>query len=284
MIGYVGLGNLGRAMAGRLEATGESLMVWNRTPDRSGGLKAMIAPSPAELMTASESVFMCLFDSDAVHQVLTGTQGLLAGECRGKLIIDTTTNDFRRVERFHEDCARAGARYLEAPVLGSVVPASQGKLTVVVSGEESSYHAGRPLLEKIGQQIFYFGAPGRATRMKLINNLVLGSFMATLAEAVAAAEAAGLDKSVVLDVLAAGAGNSLVLSAKRGKMIDNDFAPHFSVGAIHKDLALMIALAWETGSRADMAAASERLFATASAHGLGDRDFSVIYEVLKAKH
>jgi len=281
MIGYVGLGNLGRAMAGRLEAVGETLTVWNRTPGRCDGLKAAVAETPAELMNRSQTVIVCLFDSAAVEQVFTAPDGLLAGECRGKLIIDTTTNDFRRVGAFHALCGKAGARYLESPVLGSVVPASQGKLTVVISGERSDYEEARPLFEKLGENLFYLGAPGRATRMKLVNNLVLGAFMATLAEALAAAEAAGLTKSEALDILAAGAGNSLVLNAKRLKLAEEDYAPHFSINAVHKDLGLMAALAETTGSRAAMATAAERLFGEASSRGLGDRDLAAIYAVLK---
>lgn len=281
MIGYVGLGNLGRAMAGRLETVGETLAVWNRTPGRCGGLKAGVAETPAELMNCSQTVIMCLFDSAAVEQVLTAPDGLLAGDCRGKLLIDTTTNDFREVEGFHALCGKAGARYLESPVLGSVVPASQGKLTVVVSGERSDYEEARPLLEKLGQSLFYLGAPGRATRMKLINNLVLGSFMAALAEAVAAAEAAGLSKAEALEVLAAGAGNSLVLNAKRAKLAEEDYAPHFSVDAIHKDLGLMAALAETTSSRAVMTAAAKRLFGETASRGLGKSDLAAIYAVIK---
>ena len=146
--GIIGLGNLGMAIAKRLISEGIALMVWNRTRGKAIALGAETADSPADLISGSSVLFMNLFDSAAVEEVITGDSGLLKGECRGKIIIDTTTNHFRHVSRFHEILRANGTSYLESPVLGSVVPASHGALTVLVSGERDAFDLALPYLRK----------------------------------------------------------------------------------------------------------------------------------------
>jgi 3-hydroxyisobutyrate dehydrogenase len=278
--GFIGLGNLGRAMAGRLISEGVDLVVWNRTLKKAQGLKAVVASHPADLITKSDIVFLNLFDSAAVSEVFSGDNGLLAGACKGKIVVDTTTNHFEAVPLFYTLLHNAGAEYLEAPVLGSVIPASKGALTFLVGGSQAAFDKTRPILEKLAQHIFYLEKPTLAARMKLVNNLVLGSFMATIAEAVVFAEASGIDRAKVLDILAAGAGNSSVLNAKKTKLLDGDYSPHFSVNAIYKDLHYLQDLAEELKRPLFMGGLARELFGMARARGLEDSDFSVIHQVL----
>ena len=277
--GFIGLGSLGRAMAGHLAETGVELTVWNRTPGRAAGLAAAEAPSPAAVLEAAGQVVLCLRDSDAVADVLEGPGGLLSRDLDGRLIVDTTTNHFARVVGFHERVAARGGRYLEAPVAGSVVPAGQGALTVLVSGDAGALERGRPLLERIGRRIFHLPEPGLATRTKLINNLVLGNFMAVLAEAVALGEAAGLSRAQVLEILAAGGGASGVLAAKTQKLQTLDFSPHFSAAMIHKDLHYLQDLARELRRPLWTAAVVKELFGQTFGRGWQDDDFSGIYRL-----
>lgn len=279
--GFIGLGSLGMAMAKRLIGEGVSLVVWNRTAEKAHELGAPTASSPTDLIAQVPVVFINIRDSAAVEEVLTREDGLLAGDISGKLIIDTTTNHFEAVTRFHTLVAARGGVYLEAPVAGSVVPASQGKLVVFASGEQTALEQARPYLEKISSSIVYFEMPGKATRWKLINNLVLGSLMAVLGEAVVLGEAAGFDKAQVLELLAAGAGNSGVLNAKRQKLLDEDFSPHFSVSMIHKDLRYLEDLADYLDQPVFLGAVVKQLFGAAVADGLGEQDFAAIYQTLK---
>lgn len=280
-LGFVGLGHLGRAIAGRLLDCGHSLTVWNRTPGKVQGLKANEAASLAELAGSAEIIFLCLFDSKAVRQVLTGPDGLLSKDAAGKIIVDVTTNHFRDVESFHERCRVHGCQYLEAPVLGSVVPASQGALTVLVSGEETAWKKVRPVLEDMGKHLFYLVEPGLATKMKLINNLTLGSFMATLAEALVLGEEVGLAKREVLDILAVGGGNSLVLNAKKEALLTENFSTQFSGALIYKDLHCLQDLAFDRQIPVFTAALAKELYAKACSAGLGQSDFSAIYKVFQ---
>jgi len=279
--GFIGLGNLGRAMAGRLESQGVPLVVWNRTRGKEAGLHAAVAANPRSVVAGAETVILNLFDSDAVADVLTGQEGLLKADCTGLLIIDTTTNHFGRVTEFHRLAREHGAFYLEAPVLGSVVPASQGALTILVSGDQAVYERARPVLGLLGKQIYFLGDPGLACRMKLVNNMVLASFMATLAEAAALGEAAGISRDKVLDILAAGGGNSMVLNVKKEKLLREDFSPHFSERAIAKDLRYLQNLADQLHMPLFAGPYAMALFDKAIQRGDGDLDFSAVFRILR---
>jgi 3-hydroxyisobutyrate dehydrogenase len=286
-VGFIGLGNLGGAMARRLRAQKIELVVWNRTRARAeafaaeAGVLAKIATSPVDLARQCDVIVLNLFDTPAVRDVIAGVDGLFETDCRKKIVIDTTTNHAAQVLPFYGLVADAGGVYLEAPVLGSVVPASQGKLTMLVSGDKSAFETVRPLMERLTGTIFYLEQPGLATKIKLINNLVLAGFMATIAEAISIGDAAGIERGKLLEILGAGAGNSGVLNAKKQKLIDSDFSPHFSVGAIHKDLEYLKQLTAELKQDQVMAQAARQLFAAAEKSGLRDEDLSAVIKIVE---
>ncbi|MCL5022448.1 MAG: NAD(P)-dependent oxidoreductase [Nitrospirae bacterium] len=279
--GFIGLGHLGKSMAKRLISEGVELIVWNRTKEKASDLGARIADSPAAVLSEVDILFLNLFDTDAVEGVISGKDGLLAGDCGGKSVVDTTSNHFARVAHFHQLFREHGGAYLESPVLGSVIPALQGALTVLVSGEKEVFEKALPYLEKLGKNIFYLGKPGLATKMKLINNLVLGSFMATLAEAIAFGEHADIPKSEVIDILAAGAGNSAVLNAKKEKLLKEDFSTHFSSSLIYKDLHYLQDLARVLKRPLFTGSVAKELFSLTFSKGTDTLDFSVIYRIMK---
>jgi 3-hydroxyisobutyrate dehydrogenase len=282
-IGCIGLGHLGTAIANRLIDCGHELTVWNRTAAKASALQATVAPTPAAVAEAVEQVHLCLFDSTAVREVLTGDHGLLTTDLRGKLLVDHTTNHFGAVLALHDLCARAGATYLEAPVLGSVVPAAHGSLTVLVSGSKAGFDRAEPVLRQLGTHLFHLEVPGLATRMKLVNNLVLAGLMAQIAEATAFAEAAGMDRTTALDILAAGAGQSMVLNAKRAKLESGDFSPHFTNSLIYKDLHCLQDLAYHERRPLYTGAMTRELFARAVAEGMEALDFSSVYRLFSRR-
>jgi 3-hydroxyisobutyrate dehydrogenase len=279
--GFIGLGTLGKTIAKRLISENVELVVWNRTREKASDLEVAVAQSPKALMGEVDTVFLNLFDSDAVKSVVFGQGGLMESELSGKTIIDTTTNHFAEVHAFHEAFGGKGAYYLEAPVLGSVVPASEGNLTVLVSGDKAAFERQKPLLELIGKNIFYLGEPSASTKMKLINNLLLGAFMAAIAEATVFGEAVGVDKERVLDIFAAGAGNSGVLNAKRKKLLAEDFSAHFSSALIYKDLHYLEDLARVMRRPLFTGSTAKELFAMTFKDDKEKLDFSALYDVLK---
>lgn len=280
-LGFIGLGHLGKAIAGRLLDCGHTLTVWNRTLSRAAGMTAEAVSSPRSVADKADIIFLCLFDSSAVHSVLSGEQGLLSGAMNGKAVVDLTTNHFSEVPAFHELCRKAGGSYLESPVLGSVVPASQGALTILISGDRAGYEKVRPVLENMGKHIFYLEEPARAAKMKLINNLALGSFMAALAEALYLGEKTGIGKKEVLDILSVGAGNSLVLSAKKNKLLEEDFSAHFSCALMYKDLHCLQDLAYDQKAPLFTGSVIKELYARTVEEGMDQEDFSAIYKSMR---
>ncbi|MFA6740042.1 MAG: NAD(P)-dependent oxidoreductase [Arcobacteraceae bacterium] len=280
-IGFIGLGNLGKAICTRLSSLGDELIVYNRNKEKIKDLPYQIANTPKELLQECEVIFMCLFDSDAVKNILTQENGLLCDELKGKTIIDLTTNHYEEVLEFHKMVNDIGGNYLENPVFGSVAPALNGALTVVSSGKIEVFDNVKPVLEKIAVEIFHLPVPSSATKMKLINNLCLGSFMATLAECTALAESCEIPKAKALEILGVGGGQSLVLKAKTQKLIDEDFSAHFSNNAINKDLHLLQDLAYNLKLPLYSAAIPKELFSKMKMMGKGEEDFSSIYQLFK---
>ena len=280
-IGFIGLGTLGRAIAGRIASAGHPLLIWNRTPAKAGGL-GELASSPAEVVTRVETIVLCLRDSEAVWSVTSGPSGIFAGETAGRTIIDLSTNHVELAAVLHGLAAKGRAAYLEAPVLGSVVPATRGELTVLVSGEQTAFEASRPLLEIVGSRLFFLGVPGQATKMKLACNLVLATTLAGLADATAIAEASGIARDQALEILGAGPGSGAVLASKRDKVLQGDYTPHFSAALLYKDLHYLQDLARTQRRPLFTAATVKELFALAFAWGLEEQDISVIFPILRA--
>ncbi|MDD2384555.1 MAG: NAD(P)-dependent oxidoreductase [Sulfurospirillaceae bacterium] len=281
-IGFIGLGNLGSAIAKRLSDMGEEVIVWNRSVDKAKKLGFPIALSPKELSEKCDTVFMCLFDSAGVRNVMCMDKGLLSSSLKGKTIIDLTTNHFNDVLEFHAMVEAKDGNYLESPVFGSVVPASKGEVTIVTAGKEEVFLTCKPLLEKFGQSIFHLKEPGMASKMKLINNLCLGSFMATIAECTSLGVACGIDKTQLLDILGVGGGKSLVLAAKTQKLINEDYSPHFSNAAINKDLHCLQDLAYSMNRPLYTASVVKELYSKMRMMGKGEEDICSIYQLFKA--
>ena len=283
--GFIGLGNLGRAIASRLIQQGVELVLWNRTLEKAKDFAretgAQVAPSPAQLISEVERVFVIVFDSQASEQVIFGKDGLTSGDIKGKTIIDMTTNHFNYSPLAYEELKKRGAFYLDAPVLGSVVPAEKGELTIVVGGDKNKFEENKILFEKFCKNIFYVGEAGKATKVKLINNIVLGGIMDLLAEAVAIARKAGIPKEQIIEILNTGAGRSYILDVKRKKLLEEDFSPHFSVDLIYKDLHYAQDLLRELGLFSFTTSAVKETYGLARKSGLGGLDFSAVYELFK---
>jgi 3-hydroxyisobutyrate dehydrogenase len=259
----------------------EEVIVYNRSVEKIKDLGYTIATSPKALIEECDTVFMCLFDSVAVNEILSMENGILSANLQGKTIIDLTTNHYESVLNFHYAVNSKGGDYLESPIFGSVAPALQGLVTIVTAGKEEVFNACKPLLEKIGKEIFFLKEPSSASKMKLINNLCLGSFMATIAECTALGEACNIEKSKLLEILGVGGGQSLVLKAKTQKLIEEDFSAHFSNDAINKDLHCLQDLAYSLNRPLYTAAVPKELFSQMKKEGNGSEDFSSIYKLFK---
>jgi len=277
-IGFVGYGNLGKAMIQRLSEKDIPLLLWNRSKDVFQDVSLPIAQTLSSLGKECATIFLNVYDSKAVREILVE----LLPHCKsGHIIIDTTTNHFEEVLDFYSMCKERKAEYIEAPVLGSVIPASKGALTTLVSGQEETYEKIRPVLSVLSRHIYYLSEPGLASKMKLINNLCLGSFMTTLAEALHLGETVGIDKSKVLEILSNGGGDSLVLRAKKPSLEQEDFSAQFSNSCMKKDLNLVAELSQKLNHTLFTADAAKNLYTALCNNNMEDEDFSSIYRYIK---
>ena len=287
-IGLVGLGRMGQAMAGRLLAAGFPLAVHNRTRAKAEPLLARgaaWAESPAALTEQADIVLTILTDDRAVEATYGGERGLLAGAVGGRLFVEMSTIRPATIHRLRPRVEAAGGRLLDAPVSGTVEPARQGQLLVMVGGAAEDLERARPALAVLGRRIEHLGPSGAGTTMKLALNLPMAVFWAALGEALALGEQSGLDRAQMLDLYL---DSPVALPALRGKAPLLLGAPHevaFDVTGVRKDLLAMVAAAQEVGVPTPTASAALAQFAAATAAGYGERDlaFSIDYVVRVAR-
>ncbi len=280
-IGFAGLGHLGKEIARRLISEGIELVVWNMTKEKALDLGVPVADTPADLIKQVDRVFLIVFDSQASEEVIFGKGGFVEGDVKGKTIIDMTTNHYAYAERAYQELKKYGAYYLDAPVLGSVVPAQKGQLVMLVGGDKEKYEENLPLFEKFCRKIYYVGKAGNGTKLKLINNIVLGGIMEILAEAIAIGELAGFDRELLISILSEGAGKSYILDVKKQKLLDEDFSTHFSVDLIYKDLHYAQDLLRDVKAFSFALQNVKEAYGKARSMGLGELDFSAVYKIFK---
>lgn len=278
-VGFAGLGIMGAPMALNLLRGGHELTVWNRTAAACASLVAegaRQAATPAALAAACDVTFAMLADPAAALAVATGPGGIVEGVAEGRGYVDMSTVDPGTSGRVAAAVAARGGRFLEAPVSGSRQPAEQGRLVIMAAGDRSLYDEAAPLLDLLGMHRLYLGAAGNASRLKLAVNQVMGGMMASLAEGLDLARAAGLEPAQLLEVLDAGALANPMFRGKGPRMLAGDFAVAFPLKHMAKDLRLAREMAAAAGLDQAVGAAAAAAFAQALAAGDGDLDFSAV--------
>ena len=279
-IGWIGLGHMGVPMANNLHKAGFDLKVWNRTLSKAKQSGLPYVEKLEDLLSDREIIITMLFGSDSVEEIYSAIINSKIS-LKGKIFIDMTTIHPETAKKTAEKVIKSGADFLEAPVLGSVKPAQEGKLTIVVSGDKETFEKCRKIFETLGENIFYLGDYGKASTMKLINNTVLGSFMSVISEALIFGKKAGLDPENVVEILSKGAGKSGILEAKKENLLKSDYTTHFSVSLLHKDICYALDIAKSINYPAVMTTQTFNLLNSAKANNLADKDFSSIIEIYK---
>lgn len=282
-VAFCGLGRMGEPMARRLIEADHELVVWNRTPERAGGLVdagARWADTAAEAVEGADAVLTMLATPDAVEQVVFGDGGVAAGLSRGTALVEMSTVGPDFVQHM---AARLpdGVGVLDAPVLGSVAQATDGSLEIFVGGPDELVERWRPLLELMGHPV-HFGPLGSGAAMKLVANSTLGALMSALGEALALADSLGLDQALVLDALSKSPIGATTRS-KREKVQSGEFPPNFTLSLAAKDLRLVTEAAAKAGLDAKLAAAARAHYDAAETAGLGDLDYSAVIAHIRGK-
>jgi 3-hydroxyisobutyrate dehydrogenase-like beta-hydroxyacid dehydrogenase len=286
-VGFIGLGIMGSRMAANLREAGFELTVWSRTTsvaeqwERRHG--ASIARTPARLAAQSDVVITMVVDGTQVESVLLGPEGACSGAREGLLCIDMSTIGPAAARRIGSALAERGVRFVDAPVTGSAPKAEDGTLTIMVGGEQSDFDRALPLLDAMGELIVRVGSLGDGQMVKLINNAVAAINTAVVGEALLLGRSAGVDLDALVQVLAAGSGNSAMLELKAGPMRAHDYTTLFKLEHMLKDLSLCLDEADSAGIEFRSASGVRELLQAAADRGLGERDFAALIEVLEER-
>lgn len=275
-LAFLGLGAMGSPMAARLVEAGHEVTVWNRTASRAGPVVergAAPAHLPAEAARGAEGVFTMLANADAVQDVLFGEDGAAAVMGSGSTLVEMSTIGPDAVGSLAVRLP-AGVGMLDAPVLGSVREATEGALKVFVGGSEEACRRWLPVLEALGS-VRRIGELGSGASMKLVANSTLMALMTALGEALALADALGLDQGAVLDVLSDSA-IGVAARGKRSRIETGTYPPNFTVALARKDTELVVDTARRLALDLPVASAAREWFEAADVAGFGGLDYSAV--------
>src|SRR5262245_9093632 len=283
-VALLGLGLMGSGMARRLLGAGFPLSVYNRNRERAAPLAdegAHVAGSPREAAARADVVLSMLADDAASRAVWRGESGALAGAARGAVLVESSTLTVGWIEELAREAAARGCELLDAPVTGSKPHAASGELLFLVGGSAAALEIARPVLAAMSRGIVHLGPTGSGALLKLVNNFMCGVQAASLAEALALVEKAGLDRAKVLEVLTSGAPGSPLVKTVSARMAARDYAPNFLLRLMAKDMTYAIAEGRRNGVSLSTVAPALALLERAIADGHGDEDFAALVEPLR---
>jgi 3-hydroxyisobutyrate dehydrogenase-like beta-hydroxyacid dehydrogenase len=283
-IGFIGLGNMGSAIALNLVKAGHAVSVWNRSPEKTGPLVAAGAKrvaTPAEAAAGQVVVFSMLSNDAAVEQVVFGSEGILASSTR-PIHVSMSTISLALAERLTAAHAEAEGFYVSAPVFGRPAAAETGKLFVVAAGPAEALSVCAPLFDAIGQRTFLVGdAPKSANLVKLCGNYMIMAAIESLAEAMTLAAKNGVEKATLLDVLTNTLFNAPVYKTYGEILLKEQFEPAgFAAPLGLKDMNLVDAAALDARASMPILAILRGQLLTAIARHGESVDWSTIAKVV----
>lgn len=279
IIGFIGLGTMGKPMAGRLFAGGYEVLVVESSSSsrmmREQG--AEIVPSYRDQAARADTIIVCVPNSSIVEDIVYNSGRLLDAMGPGKLLIDMGTSDPSSTRRIAADLESRGADMLDAPVSGGEKGAMEGTLSCMVGGRKEVFEGAQPLLANLAATVRYIGSSGMGHTMKLLNNVVVVNTIVSLCEVFAIAERQGMDLGVVLEVLAGGSASSKALDFWGQRMVGKDYEdPTYRYDLAAKDMRLAHELVIGTGLSYPLFSGTHQVFTIANALGLETEDVSKI--------
>ncbi len=284
--GFFGLGIMGSRMAMNILQKGYDLTVYNRTGSKTDELTeagAGEADSVSQLARESDILMTMLSDPEAIIENAFGDEGILNQMQAGSTWIDFSTVNPRFTEHIYDEARKKNIRFVDAPVAGTVRPAEKGELIIFAGGREEDLIDLTPIFNAVGKKTFYLGAPGKGTSMKMVVNLMLANAMASFAEAVHLGRSLGLDYETIAQVVVGGPVAAPFLSAKSEKISAGDYSTEFPLKHMLKDLFLATHEAYYHGVPLPQASTVREMYSLAVNQGLGEEDFSAIYQLLNEK-
>ncbi|MCG6877276.1 MAG: 2-hydroxy-3-oxopropionate reductase [Betaproteobacteria bacterium] len=245
-IGFIGLGIMGKPMAGHLIAGGHEAYLNSRSGVPADlAAKGKPCANAKEVAQKADVVFLMLPDTPDVETVLFGENGVAEGLTKGKIVVDMSSISPIETKSFAKRINELGCKYLDAPVSGGEVGAKNAALTIMVGGDEETFAKVKPLFELMGKNITLVGGNGDGQTCKVANQIIVGGTIAIVAEALLFASKAGADPAKVRQALMGGFASSKILEVHGERMIKRTFDPGFRIELHLKDLSLAV-----TGARA----------------------------------
>lgn len=282
---FLGLGVMGGPMAGWMQQKGHSVTVYNRTAAKAeawaqkyGGAHAA---TPAAAAAEADFVMACVGDDPDLRQIALGTDGAFDTMKAGAIFVDHTTASAAVARELHAAAAEKGLHFIDAPVSGGQAGAENGQLTVMCGGDPAPYAAAEPVISAYAKACKRLGGPGAGQLTKMVNQICIAGLVQGLSEALAFAQAAGLDGEAVVEAISKGAAGSWQMENRYQTMLKDEFEFGFAVDWMRKDLGICLAEAKRNGAQLPVTALVDQFYADIQAMGGGRYDTSSLIKRLK---
>src|SRR5262247_2879777 len=277
-LGFIGLGIMGKPMAGHLAAAGHELHLYSRSgvPQELTDKGGKPCASPKEVAQKADTTFLMLPDTPDVEKVLFGANGVAEGLARGKTVVDMSSIAPLATKEFAKRVNELGCEYLDAPVSGGEVGAKAASLTIMVGGSEDAFAKVKPLFELMGKNITLVGGNGDGQTTKVANQIIVALNIAAVGEALLFASKAGADPAKVRQALMGGFAASRILEVHGERMIKRTFNPGFRIALHQKDLGLALEGAKSLNLSLPATALAQQQFQACAAHGGAAWDHSAM--------
>ena len=282
--GFIGLGNLGRNLAGSLLRNGFKVTVHDIDRANAEGLLArgaLFADSAKAVAETTDAVITCLPSPKVTELVLTGANGILSGLPDGGTWIEMSTLDTAAVERLGAIAAAHRVRMAEAPVTGGVHLAAHGKITVIFGGDADLFETHRPAFEAMGNRLFHAGPLGKAAVIKVITNMLAFIHLVACGEALMLAKKGGIDLTQAFNIIKASSGNSFVHETEGQVILNGSYNINFTMDLALKDLGFAMGFGRDFGVPLELAGLVEQTFVRAKALYGGDAWSSQVVKLLE---
>ncbi len=283
-IGFIGLGIMGKPMAGHLIDAGYELVVHNRNRDAVDelvGKGAIEAYSGKEVAEQSDIVITMLPDSPDVESVALGEGGIIEGAHEGLTFVDMSTIAPSVTTQVGEVLAEKGVKSLDAPVSGGDIGAQNATLSIMVGGDEDTFNTVKPLFDVMGQSAILCGPLGAGQTVKACNQILVAVTIAGVSEALTMGTKAGVDPIKIVQVLSGGLARCGVLENRGERMVNGDFDPGFRIRLHYKDLNIIQKTSNDFGVPLPVTSEVFELFKTAMVKGRGELDHSGLLTVIE---
>tara|TARA_R110000772_G_scaffold136056_3_gene244709 strand:+ start:1939 stop:2811 length:873 start_codon:yes stop_codon:yes gene_type:complete len=251
-IAFLGLGVMGYPMAGHLAKAGHQVTVYNRTQKKSTlwteNYPGSSAATPAAATQGADFVFCCVGNDDDLRAVCLGKEGAFSTIKKGAVFIDNTTTSAIVARELNTLAAESGFSFLDAPVSGGQAGAENGKLTVMVGGDEAAFNKAKAVIEAFAANVQLIGPSGYGQLCKMVNQICIAGVVQGLSEGIHFAKRAGLDVEKVISVISKGAAQSWQMENRYKTMMNNEFEFGFAVDWMRKDLGITLQEAEKNGS------------------------------------